>query len=183
MGEYYQSCPCIITNIDTSSTMKYILLLMISSIFALTKHQDKVKEIREKYQDKVKEILEKYQDEIKKIREKYQEIRKKYQDKVKEIREKYQDEVKKIREKYQEIREKYQDEAKKIREKYQEIREKYQDEVKEIHEKIANGEIDWDAGVYEFSDLPDEDFVTTHTGLLGNLTNNPESDRFFNQLR
>merc|ERR1712236_121959 len=129
MGEYYQSCPCIITNIDTSSTMKYILLLMISSIFALTQHQDKVKEIREKYQDKVKEILEKYQ-----------EIREKYQDKVKEIREKYQDEVKKIRE------------------KYQEIREKYQDEVKEIREKFANGEIDWDAGIYEFSDLPDEDF-------------------------
>merc|ERR1712236_41463 len=111
MGEYYQSCPCIITNIDTSSTMKYILLLMISSIFALTQHQDKVKEIREKYQDKVKEIREKYQDEVKKIRE-----------------------------------------------KYQEIREKYQDEVKEIREKFANGEIDWDAGIYEFSDLPDEDF-------------------------
>merc|ERR1712215_281540 len=129
MGEYYQSCPCIITNIDTSSTMKYILLLMISSIFALKQHQDEVKEIREKYQDKVKEILEKYQDEVKKIREKYQEIREKYQDKVKEIRE-----------------------------KYQEIREKYQDEVKEIREKFANGEIDWDAGIYEFSDLPDVDF-------------------------
>merc|ERR1712215_276399 len=136
MGEYYQSCPCIITNIDTSSTMKYILLLMISSIFALKQHQDEVKEIREKYQDKVK-----------KIREKYQEIREKYQDKVKEIREKVK-----------EIREKYQDEVKKIREKYQEIREKYQDEVKEIREKFANGEIDWDAGIYEFSDLPDEDF-------------------------
>merc|ERR1712215_121559 len=129
MGEYYQSFPCIITNINTSSTMKYILLLMISSIFALKQHQDEVKEIREKYQDKVKEILEKYQDEVKKIREKYQEIREKYQDKVKEIRE-----------------------------KYQEIREKNQDEVKEIREKFANGEIDWDAGIYEFSDLPDEDF-------------------------
>merc|ERR1712215_421179 len=117
------------TNIDTSSTMKYILLLMISSIFALKQHQDEVKEIREMYQDKVKEILEKYQ-----------EIREKYQDKVKEIREKYQDEVKKICE------------------KCQEIREKNQDEVKEIREKFANGEIDWDAGIYEFSDLPDEDF-------------------------
>merc|ERR1712215_605142 len=35
MGEYYQRCPCSITNIDTYSTMKYILLLKISSIFAL----------------------------------------------------------------------------------------------------------------------------------------------------
>merc|ERR1712215_266735 len=35
MGDYYQSCPCSITNIDNSSTMKYILLLKISSIFAL----------------------------------------------------------------------------------------------------------------------------------------------------
>merc|ERR1712215_461335 len=42
----------------------------------------------------------------------------------------------------------------------------YQDEVKEIHKKFANGEKDWDAGIYEFSNLPDEDFVTTHTGLL-----------------
>merc|ERR1712215_247112 len=34
-GEYYQSSPCSITNIDTSSTMQYILLLKISSILAL----------------------------------------------------------------------------------------------------------------------------------------------------
>merc|ERR1712061_716220 len=64
----------------------------------------------------------------------------------------------------------------------------HQDEVKEIHEKFVNGESNWDAGIYEFSDLPDKDFVTTHIGLLGNLTlgnltYDPESDRFFNQLR
>merc|ERR1711970_582608 len=139
---YYQSYPCTVTNIDTSSAMKYILLLKISSIFALNLREAPINK------DPIDMTQEEFLDffglpDIDDQEEK---------------------------------------------ERRRKALKQHQDEVKEIHEKFVNGEIGWDAGIYEFSDLPDEDFVTTHTGLLGNLTlghltYDPESERFFNQLR
>merc|ERR1712215_362143 len=116
-GEYYQSCPCSITSIDTASTMKYILLLKISSIFPLNFKEAPVN------RDLIDMTEEEFLDffglpDIDDQEEK---------------------------------------------EKRRKSLEQHQDEVKDIHEKFVNGEIDWDAGIYEFSDLPDEDFVTTHT--------------------
>merc|ERR1712215_50615 len=123
--------------IDTSSTMKYILMLKICSIFAL--HLEEAPINRDLTDMTEEEFLDFFG--------------------LPDIDDQEE------------------------KERRREVLKQHQDEVKEIHEKFANGEMDWDAGIYEFSDLPDEDFVTTHTGLLGNLTNNPESDRFFNQLR
>merc|ERR1712215_433392 len=122
-GEYYQSCPCSITNIDTSSTMQYILLLKISSIFALNFKEAPVN--RDLIDMTEEEFLDFF--ELPDIEDQEENGRRK------------------------------------------KALKQHQDEVKEIHEKFANGESDWDAGIYEFSDLPDEDFVTTHTGLLGNI--------------
>merc|ERR1711970_124703 len=122
MGEYYQSCPCSITNIDTSSTMQYILLLKISSIFALNFKEAPVN------RDLIDMTEEEFLD-------------------------------------FSGLPDIDDQEEKERRRK---ALKQHQDEVKEIHEKFANGEIDWDASIYEYSDLPDEDFVTTHTGLLGN---------------
>merc|ERR1712215_399368 len=110
MGYYYQSCPCIITNIDTSATMKYILLLKISLIFALVSGLPDIDDQEDK--GRRRKALNQHRDDV-------------------------------------------------------------------ILEKFSKREIDWDAGTYEFSDLPDEEFLTTHTGLLGNLAYEPESDRFF----
>merc|ERR1712215_140720 len=136
-GEYYQSCPCSITNIDTLSTMKYILLLKISSIIALNLKEAPInRDLTDMTEEEFLDFFE-----------------------LPDIDDQEE------------------------KERRREALKQHQDEVKEIHEKFANGEIDWDAGIYEFSDLPDEDFVTTQTGLLGNLTNDPESDRFFNQLK
>merc|ERR1719315_247566 len=59
------------------------------------------------------------------------------------------------------------------KEKTRKALKQHQDEVKDIHEKIVNGEIDWDAGIYEFSDLPDEDFVTPHTATTTTTTSSP----------
>merc|ERR1712236_76361 len=142
MCEYYQRCPWSITNIDTASTMKYILLLKISSIFALSFKEAPVnKDLIDVTEEEFLDFfgLPDIDDQEEKERRR------------KALRQ-------------------------------------HQDEVKEIHEKFVNGESNWDAGIYEFSDLPDEDFVTTHTGLLGNLTlgnltYDPESDRFFNQIK
>merc|ERR1712215_254734 len=122
--------------IDTSSTMKYILMLKICSIFAL--HLEEAPINRDLTDMTEEEFLDFFG--------------------LPDIADQEE------------------------KERRREVLKQHQDEVKEIHEKFANGEIDWDAGIYEFSDLPDEDFVTTHTGLLGNLTYDPESDRFFNQL-
>merc|ERR1712215_567986 len=123
--------------IDTSSTMKYILMLKICSIFAL--HLEEAPINRDLTDMTEEEFLDFFG--------------------LPDIDDQEE------------------------KERRREVLKQHQDEVKEIHEKFANGEMDWDAGIYEFSDLPDEDFVTTHTGLLVNLTNDPESDRFFNQLR
>merc|ERR1712236_172060 len=115
MGEYYQSCPCSITNIDNSATMQYILLLKISSIFPLNFKEAPVN------RDLIDMTEEEFLDffglpDIDDQEEK---------------------------------------------EKRRKALKQHQDEVKDIQEKFVNGEIDWDAGIYEFSDLPNEDFVTT----------------------
>merc|ERR1712215_339636 len=123
--------------IDTSSTMKYILMLKICSIFALNLKEASInRDLTDMTEEEFLDFFE-----------------------LPDIDDQEE------------------------KERRREVLKQHQDEVKEIHEKFANGEIDWDAGIYEFSDLPDEDFVTTHTGLLGNLTYDPGSDRFFNQLR
>merc|ERR1712215_647040 len=118
--------------IDTSSTMKYILMLKICSIFAL--HLEEAPINRDLTDMTEEEFLDFF--ELPDIDDQEE------------------------------------------KERRREVLKQHQDEVKEIHEKFANGEIDWDAGIYVFSDLPDEDFVTSHTGLLGNFTYDPESDRF-----
>merc|ERR1711970_858462 len=142
MGVYYQSYPCTVTNIDTSSTMKYILLLKISSIFALNSKEAPVN----------KDLIDMTEEEFLDFFG------------LPDIDDQEE------------------------KERRRKALKQHQDEVKEIHEKFVNGEIGWDAGIYEFSDLPDEDLVTTHTGLLGNLTlgnlpYDPESERSFNQLK
>merc|ERR1712215_507554 len=109
--------------IDISSTMKYILMLKICSIFAL--HLEEAPINRDLTDMTEEEFLDFF--ELPDIDDQEE------------------------------------------KERRREVLKQHQDEVKEIHEKFANGEIDWDAGIYEFSDLPDEDFVTTHTGLLGNI--------------
>merc|ERR1712215_8590 len=115
-GEYYQSSPCSITNIDTSSTMQYILLLKISSIFALNLREAPVN------RDLIDMTEEEFLD-------------------------------------FSGLPDIDDQEEKGRRRK---ALKQHQDEVKEIHEKFANGEIDWDAGIYEFSDLPDEDLYPSY---------------------
>merc|ERR1712215_461769 len=131
-----------ITNIDIYSTMKYVLMLKISSIFALNSKEAHVnKDLTDMTEEEFLDFfgLPDIDDQEEK-------------------------------------------------ERRRKALKQHQDKVKEIHEKFVNGEIGWDAGIYEFSDLPDEDFVTSHTRLLGNLTlghltYDPESEKFFNQLK
>ena len=59
-----------------------------------------------------------------------------------------------------------------------------EDIVKKANEAFSKGEQTWYDEIYEFSDLPEDEFVATHTGLTHNtslrgLAADAESERFF----
>ena len=61
----------------------------------------------------------------------------------------------------------------------------HQDVVRRTNEAYARGEQTWYDEVNEFSDIPDDDFIATHTGArpLANSTEDEASERFFDAYR
>ena len=61
----------------------------------------------------------------------------------------------------------------------------HQDVVRRANEAYARGEQTWYDEVNEFSDIPDDDFIATHTGArpLANSTEEEASERFFDAYR
>ena len=61
----------------------------------------------------------------------------------------------------------------------------HQDVVRRANEAYARGEQTWYDEVNEFSDIPDDDFIATHTGIIPptNFTEDKASERFFDAYR
>ena len=61
----------------------------------------------------------------------------------------------------------------------------HQDVVRRANEAYARGEQTWYDEVNEFSDIPDDEFIATHTGArpLANSTEEEASERFFDAYR
>ena len=61
----------------------------------------------------------------------------------------------------------------------------HQEVVRRANEAYARGEQTWYDEVNEFSDIPDDDFIATHTGArpLTNSTEDEASERFFDAYR
>ena len=61
----------------------------------------------------------------------------------------------------------------------------HQLDVLEANKMFLNGTQTWSARTYSFSDLPDDEFRASHTGLVERLTEGPdeESEKFFAQYK
>ena len=61
----------------------------------------------------------------------------------------------------------------------------HQDVVRRANEAYARGEQTWYDEVNEFSDIPDDEFIATHTGAwsTANLTEDEASERFYDGYR